>query len=491
VRCLSEEKDNKKKNLSFAQQASMVDISNIDKISSNRKRSKVDTDTIASALENPYSNVSTLQQQAELMRVINGNLKEIINYKSNLLTYDHYLVPLDASKFITKGQDNFFKSYRKACLELEKYNLKTFCPWVLESEFRKGEIYLYKQETSDSITFVSLPEDLCKVTYTESFMLGYSIKLSGINTKQLGYYPTDIQNLYADYKAGNLKNDENFVDNYYKLPLENAIAFLPEVIESKGIPYYSGLLLDLSRIKDLADASMENIEANNFKLIHQLLPTDDDGELSIEPETAMFYHRALVRNVRDGIGVVSSPYKIDSVSLQTNKVSDYEEINNLTNNVYDTAGIDSNLFNGDNRSSTQSVIYGTIVDSLVPLNLLDRIKIWLNYVFSKNSSLKNFQLYFCDTTKFNKEEKIQSSCNRLTTWTSKLEHLGICGYSPLEALNILQIESILDFGTLMSPLANSHTMSGADIENTGGRPSASEESGDPNRAPEADNAGDY
>lgn len=488
---MSEEKDNKKKNLSFAQQASMVDISNIDKISSNRKRSKVDTDTIASALENPYSNVATLQQQAELMRVINGNLKEIINYKSNLLTYDHYLVPLDASKFMTKGQDNFFKSYRKACLELEKYNLKTLCPWILESEFRKGEIYLYKQETSDSITFVSLPEDLCKVTYTESFMLGYSIKLSGINTKQLGYYPTDIQNLYADYKAGKLKNDENFVDNYYKLPLENAIAFLPEVIESKGIPYYSGLLLDLSRIKDLADASMENIEANNFKLIHQLLPTDDDGELSIEPETAMFYHRALVRNVREGIGVVSSPYKIDSVSLQTNKVSDYEEINNLTNNVYDTAGIDSNLFNGDNRSSTQSVIYGTIVDSLVPLNLLDRIKIWLNYVFSKNSSLKNFQLYFCDTTKFNKEEKIQSSCNRLTTWTSKLEHLGICGYSPLEALNILQIESILDFGILMSPLMNSHTMSGTDVENTGGRPSASEESGNPNKAPEADNAGDY
>ena len=488
---MSKEKDNKKKNLSFAQQASMVDISNIDKISSNRKRSKVDTDTIASALENPYSNVATLQQQAELMRVINGNLKEIINYKSNLLTYDHYLVPLDASKFITKGQDNFFKSYRKACLELEKYNLKTFCPWILESEFRKGEIYLYKQETSDSITFVSLPEDLCKVTYTESFMLGYSIKLSGINTKQLGYYPTDIQNLYADYKAGKLKNDENFVDNYYKLPLENAIAFLPEVIESKGIPYYSGLLLDLSRIKDLADASMENIEANNFKLIHQLLPTDDDGELSIEPETAMFYHRALVRNVREGIGVVSSPYKIDSVSLQTNKVSDYEEINNLTNNVYDTAGIDSNLFNGDNRSSTQSVIYGTIVDSLVPLNLLDRIKIWLNYVFSKNSSLKNFQLYFCDTTKFNKEEKIQSSCNRLTTWTSKLEHLGICGYSPLEALNILQIESILDFGTLMSPLMNSHTMSGTDVGDTGGRPTIGEQSGDPNRMPEADNAGDY
>lgn len=79
----------------------------------------------------------------------------------------------------------------------------------------------------------------------------------------------------------------------------------------------------------------------------------------------------------------------------------------------------------------------------------------------------------------------------MTTWTSKLEHLAICGYSPLEALNILQIESILDFGTLMSPLMNSHTMSGTDVENTGGRPTVGEESGDPNRMPESSNAGDY
>lgn len=487
---MSEKELNKKdKNLKFAQTVSMLDISNIDRVSESKRRSKLDTDTISSALENPYSNVSTLQQQAELMRVINGTLKEILTYKSNLLTYDHYMIPIDASKFITKGQDNFFKSFRKACSELDKYNLHTFCPWIIDSELRKGEIYIYKQETSDSVTFVSLPEDLCKVTYTESFMLGYSIKLSGINTKQLGYFPVDIQNLYADYKAGKLKNDENFVDNYYKLPLENAVAFLPEVIDSKGIPYYSGLLLDLSRIKDLSDASMDNINANNFKLIHQLLPTDDDGDLSIEPETATFYHKALVRNVRDGIGVVSSPYPIDSVSLQTNKVSDYEEINNLINNVYDGAGIDSNLFNGDNKSGTQMTIYSGIVDSLLPFNLLDRISIWLNYIFSKNSALKNFKLYFCNTTKYNKEEKIQASCNRLTTWTSKLEYLGICGYTPLEALNILQIESILDFGTLMSPLANSHSQ--VTDNDKGGRPTASEESGNPNKAPEADNAGDY
>ena len=41
----------------------------------------------------------------------------------------------------------------------------------------------------------------------------------------------------------------------------------------------------------------------------------------------------------------------------------------------------------------------------------------------------------------------------------------------------------------MSPLANSHSQV---IDNDkGGRPTASEESGNPNKAPEAENAGDY
>ena len=43
----------------------------------------------------------------------------------------------------------------------------------------------------------------------------------------------------------------------------------------------------------------------------------------------------------------------------------------------------------------------------------------------------------------------------------------------------------------MSPLMNSHTMNGSEIGDTGGRPTAGEESGDPNRMPESSNAGDY
>ena len=52
----------------------------------------------------------------------------------------------------------------------------------------------------------------------------------------------------------------------------------------------------------------------------------------------------------------------------------------------------------------------------------------------------------------------------------------------------------MKFEDFMSPLANSHTMTGEEVKENGdkgGRPTVQEESGNPNRMPEADNAGSY
>ena len=72
--------------------------------------------------------------------------------------------------------------------------------------------------------------------------------------------------------------------------------------------------------------------------------------------------------------------------------------------------------------------------------------------------------------------------------------LALQGYTPLDAYNILKMEDLMKFEDFMSPLANSHTMSGEEVKENGdkgGRPTTQEESGNPNRMPEADNAGDY
>lgn len=473
------EQVSKENNMYFAM-ALQNEVGGIDKIKSSEKKKKLETSRIQKALDDPYKNAHALQQQSENMRILNGTLKEIQFYKSNVLTFDHFLIPVDASKY--KNKNKYFKDMRKACLELEKYNLKTLCPWLIETQLRVGEIYIYKQAGSDDITFFRMPNSMCKISHSKSFMNGYSIRLAEITEKTLPYFPQDIQDLYIAYRLGALKDDENFSEGYYKLEIDKAIAFTPEILETKGIPYYSGLLLDLSRIKDLEDLNMENAESDNFKLVHQLLPSDKDtGEITIPYETAMQYHRAMKNELPDGVGGISTPYPISSVSLGATSTSNYDYINTLRENLFNGSGVDSSLFNSDNKTTAQAIIYSGCIDSLLAKNLLDRIKIWLNYDFSKNSVLKNFRIVFCDSTVYDKDAKISAMASRLTTWASRLEYMALQGYTPLEAINILQVESQVDFDPMMSPLMTSHTATGSE---TAGRPTASESSGDINRGHE-------
>lgn len=460
-------------NMNFAKKMSS-EISSIDELMKKiSTRRKITTDKIETLMEDPNKNATALQQQMEVMRACNGILKEIMFYKSNLPTFDHYLLVDDVSKYKTK--DKLEKDYLKAIYELERYNVKIFSRWNIEEVLRKGELYIFKEDDGESINYFKIPNSQCKITYMKGMLQGYSIKLSEITEKTKPSYPMFIQKLYDKYKNGKLKNDKNYVDNYYKLPIENAVAFSIDMYESKSAPYYSSLLLDLSRIEDLQTLNMDSAASDNFKLIHQLLPSDKNGEITIPFETAQMYHLAVKNEMPPGVTAVSTPYKVESVTLTNNSAKNYNYITDLKNNLYNGSGVDSSLFNSENKSNNQNVIYSGIIDSLLAFNLLERIKLWLNFDFKSNKYLKNFRIVFCNSTSYNQDAKWQSAVNNSATYNGRLEMLALGGKSPLEAYSTLKMESLLGIDELIYPLANAHTQS----SDKGGRPTT-EENGDPN-----------
>ena len=109
-------------NMNFAKQMTTA-VSSIDKLKESIASKKIyDTSTLKSMIESPDKNADKLQQQSEMMRAMNGILKEIQMYKANIPTYDHYLIVNDVNKFKTK--EKLDKAYRNACIELERYNIK-------------------------------------------------------------------------------------------------------------------------------------------------------------------------------------------------------------------------------------------------------------------------------------------------------------------------------------------------------------------------------
>ena len=99
-------------NMNFAKKINSA-ISSIDELQDKIKsRKKVTTEQIANLMSDPNKNATALQQQEEIMRACNGILREIIFYKSNILTYDHFLVARDMSKYKKKAK--LEKDYVKA-----------------------------------------------------------------------------------------------------------------------------------------------------------------------------------------------------------------------------------------------------------------------------------------------------------------------------------------------------------------------------------------
>ena len=94
-------------------------------ISTIRDNSVRVKNNIRKMLSNQTNNQYTeteLQKIGDMLTKKNGQLKELITYKSNLLTYDHYIMPLDASKY--KTEESIKEARRKASKQVEKYNLK-------------------------------------------------------------------------------------------------------------------------------------------------------------------------------------------------------------------------------------------------------------------------------------------------------------------------------------------------------------------------------
>lgn len=432
-------------------------------IHSSTKKS-LTTDQLANLLSTPEKNTDKLQDLMHIAKEIDGMIREIITYKANILTYDHFIFTLNATKY--KDKEKLVKAYIKCAERLEMYNLKLNLPWIMEDVISDGEIYLYIKRDKTGILFQKLPNKLCKICRVVKGVQKYAFKLDGITNDTLSYYPDEIQKLYKRYKNGSLKNDKNFLDgNYYILDSENAVAFSITYMQSKNPPYYLSLLRNLATLEDLKDIQNANTLLDNFKLIVQKVPTDDDGNMLLEKNVITMYHKALKKVLPSLAGAVTTPLEITNVNLGniSSNVNDY--ITKVTEDFYNNAGVNSDIFNSASKTNTQVAIYGAIVDTLLPLNILRQIEVWVNYDMQNMNETKNFGLKFVDSTNFNKTEKVKNAINFLATWNSRLELLALMGHTPLTAINILYMEQTLDIDTVMPNKLTAYTASSKDEEN--------------------------
>lgn len=444
-------------------------------ISTIRDQNKKAKKNLNYILQHSEKQAKELQELSDLLTSKNGQLRELITYKSSILTYDHYIMPLDVSKY--KNKKDLMDARRKASKQVEKYNLKHNCKWITEEVIKYGEVYLalLGGKGNSDYLFFKFPRDMCKMTKKVGSMVSkFAINLSCLNSTNYSKYPAEIQKLYLDYQEGIIDKNRIIDYTWYQMDEVNYMAFSLREWEKKGSPYYSYLFGSLASLEELSDLVNLNAYIDSFRLLHQKPELDNNGQLKMERKKILNYHNSLKTIAPYGYLTLTSPFEIKLLSSDGNSNGILDSREKTKTAIYDASGVNDNLFNG-NTTNTEAVSIGFAIDTLLPLRIQKSIENWVNDHMKRIRATSNWFLEFITTNIYNKGLEEERQRNALTVYSPKWKYLATTGLTPLRALSTLESEELDMIENYMRPLSTAYTQSGNESKITtiegAGRPS--------------------
>lgn len=421
-------------------------------VSSSRK-------DIRSSSSNPLKNSVKIQKLSRATRMTNGIYARLINYFGNIYTYDHTIYP------ISVNSGNIKEEYLRAAKKVEKYNLRFNLPWIAEKTIEQGEVFLYKIEDNNSVIYFEFPTEACRVSCIENGVLRYEIDLRTLSKKDyLDILPTDIVAIITKFKNGSIPKEHLDEGKWYQLD-SKGVAFSTTVNAEKGYPLLNFLLSDLSHLEAIKELQFDSALLENLKLIHQKIPIDKNtGEVLIDIDVIQAYHESTKKNLPSSVAITTNPLDVNVLTMSSG--SNRQIVNQVADakaNTYDSAGVNAEIFNGS-KSSNEAIASGLIADSMMVTFLLKSFENYINSEFIGDKRVSNWRVRLLDTTQFNREKKVKLSRENMAYGGSRTEFLAHNGYSPLQAMNILEMEQALGFDGLLVPQQTSHTLSSDEAE---------------------------
>lgn len=248
------------------------------------------------------------------------------------------------------------------------------------------------------------------------------------------------------------------------------MAFTLDEWQEKGTPYYSYLFDSLASLEELSDLVNLNAYIDSFRLLHQKPELDDRGQLKMERKKILNYHNSLKSLVPYGYCTLTSPLDLKLISSDGNSSSILDAKEKTKTTIYDSSGVNDNLFNG-NTTNTEAVSIGFTIDTLMPLRIQKEIENWVNDHMRSVRATSNWFLEFIPTNEYNQGLEAERQRNALTVYSPKWKYLGTIGLTPLRALSTIESEELEDIASKMLPLSTAYTQVGNEV---GGRPSKAE-----------------
>ena len=444
--------------------------------SSTTSASSVDETRLKSMLRDPAKNSYNVAMLSKSMTQVNGMYKQIVNYLSTSLTYDHLIYPMFQNPMVDAGDaPTIQESFAQTAIYVDKLNPKYNLPIFTEKLFINGVTYQYKLEDSKGIAYQDMPANLCRVAYLEEGVFRYQMDVTKLSDTSVLLYPKEIQTAYNSYKAG---NTDALVEGKYYQVSDKGMAFTidPDVLVQAGQanPPLGSVLVDAIKVESAKDSMLSTDALDNTKIVHSTVPIDDKGRPTMELPVVQEYHNALKRSLPAGAVAITNPFETKSVPLSgTGKNEKFGLLDKSIEQLYKSAGVSQQLFAVENNSANALERSLQVDTQWLYGVLLPLFANYYNYELKKIGKKGNIQwkIKFLNVSHFDRADVVATAKDQLANGGSRLEYLAYCGMTPLEVANMLVFEQqVLGIDNLMVVKATSHTMSGSDTAT--GRPAS-------------------
>lgn len=436
-------------------------------------------------LSNPQKYSKEIRQMSMVLYTLSPLYSQIINYFPSLALFIPVVTP-NLDKFTDdlgniKDENKLKKEYLKSVNFVERMNIGHEFSKVLENAGMNDVVYCYiHSDNTGNFYLQHLDPDYCRITSVVqgvySFDFDFKFFDSTKNMKGLSddgevddlvkYYPKEFQEKYQLYL------DDRANKRFQTISEKKSFAFK----FNEGIPFefppYSNLFSSISYLEDIKDLLKTNKQNEAYKFIGMQLPiksnAQKEDDFAVSVNTAMSFYQMLLSNLPDGIGAFLSATPFEAISFSGGAANEFDQINNVENNLFVSSGISPTVF-GKNASTSTGLKTSSLQDSSRLYKLYEQFQRILNRFLGFEFKDK-FKVELLKVTTFTVDDEVKKQKELASlSVPNKLILSALAGVSQADERAMCAMERILDLSNEWTPLISSYTQ-GNDDSDSDGRP---------------------
>ena len=328
--------------------------------------------------------------------------------------------------------------------------------------------FAFVVETDLDICYYYLDPAYCVITgYVNANIFKFAIDRSLLNSSYYETLPYELQQLLESSKEW---QKSNLVD----VPLECGFCLKYNNKFVHLFPPFFPAIAKILLIDDFEDLAKTKAINDAYKLLVLKIPTDKDGNLTMDDKQLYPYIDTALKVVQENIGVLPYPDDVVAVEFSSSNSDDRDKVADATSQLYKELGISESLMSAS--SSGSELKLSITNDSGDIFRIYRMLENWVNLQMKLRGFIYSscqFIYRIIDTTIFNQSEVIDQELKlSQASIPNKFKLAASAGFSPSAVLGntIVENEIFKDIFDIWQPLKSSYTQSGDGSTDEGGRP---------------------